>query len=277
MWITLGIIVLFGSGYSIWAFTPSLLSQKGSIESEQIIVVAHRGGAGLGLENTLSCIEEGIKAGADVIEIDIHQTIDGHLVVCHDITVDRTTDGTGRIEDMTLAELQKLHITDKNGNSTEEHLPELNEVLSLLNGRGVGLLVEVKREKGMYAGIEQKLVDEIKQYSAETWVTVQSFNDSVLENMHRISPSIRLEKLMFAKLPGLPIIFDGTFTRFSWSRYCYISSFNMFHRSARATFIENCRKRGFEVKLWTVDDPNNLPDTTIDGIITDYPNLWKNP
>ena len=95
----------------------------------ELVVVAHRGGAGMAPENSLTCIRKGLESGADMIEIDIHLTKDGEIVVCHDREIDRTTNGKGRIADMTLEELREYRIVDKDGNATDDVLPTLGEVL----------------------------------------------------------------------------------------------------------------------------------------------------
>lgn len=82
-------------------------------QNDSIIVVAHRGGADLGPENTLECIGKGIAAGADWIEIDIHLSADGKIVVCHDASVDRTTNGKGWISQMPYEDIRKLKVKDK--------------------------------------------------------------------------------------------------------------------------------------------------------------------
>ena len=273
--IGVGSLVAF-AGYAILSIVPDMFVKKG-LDPERAkritSIVAHRGGAGLGLENTLSCIEKGIAAGADMIEIDVHLTKDGKLIICHDETVDRTTNGNGKIREMTFDELRKLRVTDKNGNITEEHLPSLREVLELIDGRSK-LLIEVKRTKNIYQGIEKKLMDEIEAFNASAWVDIQSFNDSVLENIHAVNPQQRLEKLIVFKFRGLPFIFDGTITRFSFKKYGYITSFNIFYKSASPGFIKDIQNQGKEVKIWTLDDPQKTPDLPVDGIITDHPDLW---
>jgi glycerophosphoryl diester phosphodiesterase len=255
---------------------PNLFTQKGiNFDSEnKIQIVAHRGGAGLGLENTLTCIEKGIAAGADMIEIDVHLTKDGYLLVCHDETVDRTTNGTGKIREMTLDEIQQLNVTDKDGRITGEHLPTLEEVIKLVDGR-IKLLIEVKLKGNIYEGIEQKLLDEINRLDAAPWVVIQSFNDSVLEKIHRLDASIRMEKLFFFKLLYLPVIFDGSFSKFNFKKYTHISSFNIFYKSASRSLIDNIHKNGKEVKIWTLEDPGRTPNLPVDGIITDRPDLFK--
>ena len=267
--------ILIITGYTVLAVMPNMFAKK-IVDPEKVKnmqIIAHRGGAGIGLENTLSCIEKGIAYGADVIEIDIHLTKDGHLIVCHDQTVDRTTNGKGKISEMTLDELRKLRIIDAEGNATDEQLPTLSEVMELVKGRAI-LLIEIKQPRKKYLGIEQKVVDEIEKFQAASWVIIQSFDDSVLENIHAINPELRLEKLLFCKFPGLPFIFDGTFNRFSFSKYSYVSSFNIHHKAASKSFIKKIHKQGKEVKIWTLIEPQKTPDIPVNGIITDRPDLW---
>lgn len=263
-------------GYTAASVFPNILYKKNYTPKEiaSLTVVAHRGGASLGPENSLLAIERGIGAGADMIEIDIHQTADGKLVVCHDQSIDRTTNGKGNIRDMTLEEIRKFKIVDSNGNITDLQIPTLDEVMNLIDGK-VKLLVEIKRTANIYQGIEQSLVNTISAHHAEGWVIAQSFNDSVLENLHAISPNLRLEKLWVCKLAGLPEGIDGTLSEYSFEKYSYISSFNFYFRSVTKDMIESIHAHGKEVKIWTVGAPAATPSLPVDGIITDYPNLWR--
>ena len=277
-WVTALVTVVVVVCYLILTIVPNMFAQKGldPDNAKKIkYIVAHRGGADIGLENTLSCIEKGITYGANMVEIDIHLTKDGYLLVCHDETVDRTTNGKGKIRDKTLDELRKLRVVDAKGNVTDEHLPTLDEVLDLVNGR-VELLVEIKQPKKKYQGIEQILIDEIEKYNALSWVVVQSFDDSVLENIHAINPQQRLEKLIICKFPGLPFIIDGKISKFSFEKYKHISSFNIFYMSATSNFIKKIHNQGKEVKVWTLKGTEKVRNKPVDGIITDRPDLWKN-
>jgi len=244
-------------------------------------IIGHRGGAALAPENTLTCFRKGIEAGADMIEIDIHLTKDGRILVCHDQTVDRMTDGKGKIREMTLSEIQQLHVIDRKGNVTAEHLPTLEEVFALFQevrskGSTCQLLIEIKRTQNIYQGIEEKLLQQIEANQARSWVTVQSFNDFALEKIHLLDPGIRLEKLLFAKLPGLPLIIDGyQLTFFSYDKYSYIKSFNFYYRSIWKSLLDDLHAHGKEVKLWTLEDLN-APALNVDGIITNRPDLWVN-
>ena len=270
------IIILALLVYLTLPFLPSLFVGRGYDDSDlkRMQIVGHRGGASLGPENTLNCIERGMKAAADAIEVDIHLTKDGQLLVCHDQTVDRTTNGKGRICDLTLAETRQLRIVDADGQLTDEHLPTLDEVLTLVGGR-CQLLVEIKRTGTLYQGIEQKTVDEIRRHDAQAWVVMQSFNDDVLENLHAIDPKLRLEKLLVAKLPGLPVIIDVGLSVFNFDKYRHVASFNVYNRALSQSFINEVHAHGKEVKAWTLEDVASAPAWPVDGIITNRPDNWR--
>lgn len=263
-------------GYVAVSVVPNLFYTRNYTPEEikRLIVVAHRGGAALGPENTLAAIKKGMEAGADMIEIDIHQTADGKVVVCHDQSIDRTTTGKGLIRDLTFDEIRSFNIVDKDGNVTDQKIPTLDEVMDLIDGK-TKLLVEIKRTNDIYQGIEQQLVDAIAAHEAAGWVVAQSFDDSVLEILHQISPELRLEKLWVCKLAGLPEGIDGGLSEYSFSKYDYISSFNFFYMSVTDDMIKKIHDHGKEVKIWTVGAPKSTPHLNVDGIITDHPDLWQ--
>lgn len=228
-----------------------------SVHQGRPIVVAHRGGAALGMENSLSCIKAGIATGADMVEVDVHQTADGQLVVCHDATVDRTTNGQGRIERMTLVEVRALRLLQPDGSPSNETLPTLEEVLRLTKGR-CGLLLEIKKKKHQYEGIEQKVAEMLVQYDMVDEVTVQSFNKPVLAEIHRLLPTVRVEMLSFLP-PARP------------NRYNHIASFNVYHHFVNRRFVERAHKASKEVKVWTVDRHSRALRLPVDGVITNDP------
>jgi len=243
-------------------------------------IIAHRGGASLAPENTLTCYRKGIEAGADMIETDIHLTRDGHIVVCHDERVDRTTDGSGRIRDLSLDEIRRFRVVDADGHPTDEHLPTLSELFALLqefraHGREVGLLCEIKRSRpGIYKGLEEQLIAQIAANDARRWVIVQSFDDYALDHVHQLDSTLRLEKLLVCKLPGLPFIIDGPhLSRFSYEKYSHVSSFNFWYRGISRSLLDDIHAHGREVKLWTLEDLD-APRLAVDGIITNRPDLW---
>lgn len=249
-------------------------NEKFSMETEkQLIVVAHRGGAVLGPENSLGCIERGMAVGARWIEIDVHLSADGEIVVCHDPSVDRTTDGEGYISETDYASLRRLRLLDADGNPTGEHLPTLDEVLDLIKGRA-NLLLEIKQSRHSLPGIEQACVDCIRRHGATESVTIQSFDDEVLETVHRIAPEIRLEKLLFFAATGLGFEFDGGFSSFDFGKYDYVASFNIYYHAASRSFVEKAHAHGKEVKVWTLDKYDAELVELVDGVITNDPRIF---
>ncbi|MBO4525773.1 MAG: hypothetical protein J5692_04185 [Bacteroidales bacterium] len=233
--------------------------------NSDMVVVAHRGGASLGIENSLSCIEKGIATGADMIEIDVHMSLDGALVVCHDPTIDRTTTGKGAIRELTLEQLRSypLKHPETGEIAEDERLPLLEEVLDAIRGR-CGLLLEVKRGKDdWYPGIEKAIIDAIEAAGVKDQVVVQSFNDSVLRGFHSLDASIPLEKLVF-----LPLSVDKEV-------FPYVQSVNIYYPCASRRFIARMHANGKKVKVWTVNKLSALPSGA-DGVITNDPALFIN-
>lgn len=155
---------------------------------------AHRGCSQRYPENTLLAFEKaaGIK-GLTGIELDIQITRDGHMVVCHDEKVDRTTDGTGEIRNYTLAELKKLKIDA--GDGVYERIPTIEEVLDLLEDKmrsGMKLNIELKNSKIPYKGMEQKIVELIHNRGLQESVVYSTFSALSLEQLHRIDEQAEL-------------------------------------------------------------------------------------
>lgn len=237
-------------------------------------IIAHRGGALIGNENTLSAFSNGLAAGADMIELDVHLTSDGEVVVCHDETIDRTTNGKGRIDGMTLEQFKSARALDReSGEATDEALPTLEEALDLIQGRA-GVLLEIKKfHKGQYEGIEQKVLDMVNARGMHDNVIIQSFDDSILRIVHELDPSMRVEKLIICRpLPGL--CFDNGLNTFSFRKYDFCASVNPMRALTSRRFVRQCHKAGMEVKIWTVNSPDKIIPG-VDAIITNRPDLFR--
>ena len=143
------------------------------VSKNGFVVIAHRGNHQVKPENTLAAIEEAIKAGADYVEIDLRTTKDGHLVLCHDETVDRTTNGKGRVQDLTWEEVSKLAVVSKDGK--EYRIPEFREVLKICKDR-INIYLDFKEadvaetyRQIKAGGMEKQVVvylNKIEQYTA---------------------------------------------------------------------------------------------------------------
>ena len=242
---------------------------NGEVTADAMKVIAHRGGAALGPENTLSCIKEGIKAGADAVEVDVHLTSDGYLVVCHDETLDRTTSGKGRIEDMTLEQVRAVTIPNGDG---VERIPLLEEVLDLIKGQ-CKLLLEIKKSReGQYPFIEDKVIDMLDKTGMKDQVIIQSFNDGVLERIHEIAPDMPLEKLIICRLP-FGLAYDIKVRKFSIDDYPYVQSFNPNNTLTTRRFVRQVHKSGKMVRVWTVDKPRKVLKGA-DAVITNHPDRF---
>ena len=259
--------------WMIASFTRGAFTAKRTLTGN-LTITGHRGGALLGAENSLECIRKGLDAGASSIEIDVHITADGHIVVCHDPTVDRTTNGSGTINGMTIEQIKELRLLE-NGAVTDQQIPTLEQVLEVIDGRAE-LLLEIKRTNGNNKGLEQRILEILRQHGALKYTAIQSFDDNVLETLHSLDSTLQLEKLLFCKFLGIPVIFDGTFSCFSPQKYSYIRSFNFYHRGLSKSLSEYLHKNGYRTRIWTLNDPRAIPDIELEGVITDRPDLFAN-
>jgi glycerophosphoryl diester phosphodiesterase len=151
----------------------------------EVLVIAHRGGLRHAPENTQAAFRNGIAQGADGIEFDVQRTKDGALVVIHDETVDRTTEGSGAVGEMTLDEIRALDAGDG------EVVPTFKEVIELGKAGGVMLLPEAK-SPGLYPGMEAKMLEQLKAAEYLDRSIVQSFDADSLEALRAQDADVQL-------------------------------------------------------------------------------------
>ena len=163
----------------------------------QLSLQAHRGAAGLAPENTLAAFRMAIELGADAAELDLQATKDGVVVVIHDDTVDRTTDGRGRIGDLTLADIKRLDAGTKFGAAFRgERVPTLSELIDLVKAGGndrFRLNLEIKfaeGREGQPADLEERVLAVLTQAGFLDRVITQSFHHASAAKMKRLAPSI---------------------------------------------------------------------------------------
>ncbi len=147
--------------------------------------IAHRGGRDYKPENTMSAFKHAVDTGADWIEFDVQQTKDGELVVIHDETLERTTDGIGRVEDFTLEQIRVLDA----GNG--ERVPTFEEVIVYAKEAGVGILPEAKSPH-LYPGIEINMVETLVANGYIQKTVIQSFDPDTLENIQKIDQEVNV-------------------------------------------------------------------------------------
>ena len=246
---------------------------------KNILNIAHRGGLGLSPENTIVSFQRAIKEGADILELDIRSTSDSMLVLLHDETVDRTTNGKGKISELTLKEAKKLNAgyrwTENDSLSfpfraLNIKIPTFDEFLT--NFKDYKLNIEIKQHDKFIA---KKLCDYLKENQIEDNVVIGSFNDEVLDEFRYHCPDV-------ATSPGRDEI--RTFYGFS---YLYLDKFyspksdiyqlpEFFGTTHVLTkrFVNGIKQKNIPIFVWTVNDPDEMQrfiDLGVKGIITDYP------
>ena len=198
-----------------------------------ITTIAHRGMVHLAPENTIAAFEEAIEWGADLIEIDIRETKDGRLVVMHDATVDRTTDGTGAVSDLTLNEIMQLDAGAWFGPEFKgQKVPTLDEALEAMKGRALPDL-------DFKAGTPEKLVETVRRHGLLGKLTLYCGDPDLFQRTLRISsefiprPSVRIGR------PGLPLLikeFNPPLVNIEW-RELSENLIRDVHVSGRQTFV----------------------------------------
>ena len=232
--------------------------------------IAHRGAAGDGLapENTLAAFESAIQIGVDVLEIDVHGTNDGRVVVIHDAMLDRTTNMTGSVSDLTLAEIRQADAGSWVGSAFKgQQVPLLEEVLDLARHRAL-VLVEIK---GDY--IVERTLQIIDDLNASSYVVLQSFNAETVRRVKVLNPAIPTA-LLVGKLPTTP---SRVRARRMVSEVLELgaNAVAIWHATLTPPFFEEMRKRAVAVWTWTVDAEIIMRDMVqmgVQGIITNYPN-----
>jgi glycerophosphoryl diester phosphodiesterase len=237
------------------------------------LVFAHRGGAALAPENTLVAFDAGLAAGADGIELDVRLSRDGVAVLIHDPTLERTTDGTGPVEERTASELAGLDAGfrfERDGGypfrSRGIGVPLLAQVFERYPG--ASLLIELKVEDERLA---RAVVAEIHAAGAADRVTVASFRKGALEAVRALDPAIRTGADMDDVRDGLA----GAAGRPAFE-ILQVPEVHAGLRIVTPEFIARAHEAGIPVTVWTVNDEEDmrrLLDWGVDGLITDRPDL----
>ena len=241
-------------------------------QNREIDVIAHRGLPFEAPENSLEGIEKAIEKKCKFIEIDVHQTSDGAIVLLHDFTLDRTTKLTGLIKNHSLSQIEEYNTKVKNGMiENGVKLPLLNEVLELVNGRA-NVIVEVKSGGSFYPNIELQVADIINRHHAHSWVQVHSFSDEVLENVHAADSKIELHKLMVFYWPLINLMVDEGVHFRKLKSYDFVSRFSIFYPFANRRLIKRMHNLNKKVNIWSLNNhlrAKNYIGLGVDGIITD--------
>jgi len=246
-------------------------------------VHGHRGAAGLAPENTLAAFRKAIALGVDALEMDLHVTRDGEVVVIHDETLDRTTDGRGSIADLTLEEVKRWDAGGKFAPAFRgERVPTLREVIELVKASGsprLRLDLEVKfgeGQEGKPEDFEEHVLEVLRQTGFLERVNIISFHHPSLVKMKALEPKIRTGLLEGGQQsPQDPV---GLVRQYQADYY------SPRFRQVTATVVTALRQAGIPIVPWTVNEEaemRRLMSLGIgtqagDGIATDFPDRLLN-
>ncbi|MDP3857184.1 MAG: glycerophosphodiester phosphodiesterase family protein [Stagnimonas sp.] len=221
------------------------------------LLIGHRGARGLAPENTLRALEAGIHAGAPWLEFDVQRHPCGELVLLHDLTLDRTTNGHGLLSDISWAALRGL---DAGGG---EIIATLDEALDLIDQRA-RVNIELKTWDGTAAAVAAVLRERVAGGWPVEQFLVSSFHLPELFEFRQLAPEFAVGVL----LCGVPLDWAGC------ANELQASSLNLSSEFVDARLVADAKARGLEVYVYTVNDPaeyRRLAALGIDGVFTDYP------
>ena len=224
-------------------------------------ILAHRGASAYYPENTMEAFEAAVQQGADGFELDVHLSKDGHVVVFHDASLERVSNGKGLVVEYTLSELKQLEVSGC-------RIPTLSEVYELAAAKGMFVNVELKTAQPLYPEMPEKLLQLEAEHKMEEQVLYSSFNHYVLKELQALKPSVKT---------GL--LYDcGLVDPWVYAKYVKADAIHPYHYIIEALpeTVANCHKAGIMVNSWTVDEPQIMQQhfkLGVDMLITNKPDV----
>lgn len=231
-------------------------------------VWAHRGASAYAPENTMPAFELALEQGADGFEFDVQLTRDDEVVVIHDETLERTTDGHGWVADHSLDDLRRLDASTGREGFVGTRIPTLVEVFDLVRDTGTVLNIELKNSRMAYKGLEERIVALVEAHDLAHRVVLSSFNHYSLRHLVGLGTEIALGALYSEPL---------------WKPWQYASRLGAtaLHPSVAATrakVVQKSHEHGLAVHVWTVNEPDDLKRMVgleVDAVITNFPDVAR--
>ena len=248
-------------------------------DNNRPLVIAHRGGAGLWPENTMHAFEQAVHFGVDVLETEIRSTADGTLVLIHDSTVDRTTNGTGPINATGLRELKALDAGFNWSNDAGRTFPFRDQGITMPTLEEIFTAFPSMRFnidlKQMVPSLALQVCKMIRSFDMTDKVMVASFNSKILRGFRHECPEVATS--LSAQEVALFYLMNFAFMGTAFRTTAYALQVPEYHGKLRlltSRFIDTAHSLNLKVHVWTVNETNDmirLLDLGVDGIITDYP------
>lgn len=223
--------------------------------------IAHRGASAYAPENTFAAFDRALALGASHVEFDLHFSSDGHVVIIHDETLDRTTNGTGAVAETTLAELQSLDAGSWfSPEFAGERVPAFGAMLERYKGR-FHFHVEIKSDA---PGLSQRAADLVRGYGVVGSATITSFNLSSLEEVTAYAP----------ELPAGLLVVEVTESTVEEARRLGLKLLCPHSMSLTPELVDRLHGGGFEVRAWGSSDETLMRravDSGVDGLTVNFP------
>lgn len=228
-------------------------------------IFAHRGASGNYPENTIIAFKEAARLPVYGVEFDVHMTADGELVVIHDESIDRTSDGTGFVKDMSFAELRKYDFGSWFSSEFQgETIPTLSEVLDVFHSTDHKLNIELKSDIFPYEGMVVKVLDLLAEKQLESRVIISSFDHAAIQSVKQLNPKIETAALFMEVL-----VHPLDYLKKIPADALHV----LFPAAIRPTMAEVINS-GMPVRTFTVNDEKYawlLKQAGVKAIFTDYP------
>ena len=230
------------------------------------LIYGHRGASGHAPENTLEAFRLAMEMGADGFELDVHVSKDGHLVVIHDETVDRTTNGTGLVRELTMEQMKQLDACNGMEAYRGAKIPTLGEVFDLVRDTHHIVNVEIKTDEWFYDEIEEKCLALAKEKGVEDRVIYSSFNHHTLMKMRALAPDAKLG-MLFGDIMVEPWVYAEQLH----VDYLHPMKMNIYVPGS----AEGTKAAGLGINMWTINDEETMLECMKHdaGIITNYPDI----
>ena len=261
----------------------------------RVLNYAHQGGAREGPSSTLLALQQAVAAGADALELDVHATADRQLVVCHDATVDRTTDGTGAIAELALADMEDLDnaywwipgevvapgrddyeyvYRGRAMFETSLRIATLREVLEQF--RGVFLNLDIKQTAPAVEPYEALLAELLREFGRRDDVIVASFSDAATDAFSAAAPEIHTSYGALGTAQFWQAVQAGATPPPTRHVALQVPSHFETLTVVDEPFVAAAHRAGVAVHVWTIDETEemeHLVDLGVDGIMTDRPSI----
>ncbi|MET0785540.1 MAG: glycerophosphodiester phosphodiesterase [Paenisporosarcina sp.] len=227
-------------------------------------IYAHRGSSGTHPENTIAAFEAAAKLPVYGVELDVHLTKDGELVVIHDESIDRTSNGTGYVKDLTLSELRKYDYGKWFSSAFAETIPTLDQVLKIYKNTEHHINIELKSDVFPYEGLGEKVLHVIETFGLADRVVVSSFDHETIREFKKSAPHIEVAML------SMEVLVDA----YDYAQFIPADALHISLPAAMRKMTKEALLKGAIIRVFTVNEiefARALLDIGVHAIFTDYP------